>query len=224
MKKMDSPVKAVQSREEKELEEEALKKYKERRLKAKKKREAQQQQEMQRILEEKRSMEEELEELRQSAQSLSVAASNNNTSRAYTPNAPMETVGDSGGAEKKMAKMKKRFEKRLGAALDDLNDMRDVSIVPDYARLLVLLFFSLLILPSQDFYYQRKQLMDAMVEQEKDTKLYESICRSLLSEKDMKKVDMFTPQMKSLSLLANECRSWTAVASTKNATSGSCPL
>eukprot|EP01034_Spumella_vulgaris_P021570 gene21570-27608_t len=164
MKKLDSPVKAPPSKEEREQEEEALKKYKERRVKAKKKREAQQQQEMQRIMEEKRSMEEELEELRQSA----VAASNNNTSRAYTPNTPItnssDTMGDNSATLKKMARMKKRYEKRLGAALDELNDMRD------------------------DFYYQRKQLMDAMVEQEKDTKLYESICQSLLSERDLKKI------------------------------------
>jgi hypothetical protein len=30
--------------------------------------------------------------------------------------------------------------------------------------------------------------MDAMIEQEKDAKLYEIICRSLLSDKDMRKV------------------------------------
>lgn len=40
----------------------------------------------------------------------------------------------------------------------------------------------------QDFYFQRKQLMDAMLEQEKDAKLYELICKSILSEKDLKKV------------------------------------
>ncbi len=40
----------------------------------------------------------------------------------------------------------------------------------------------------QDFYYQRKALMDALVEQEKDTKLYEQICRSLLTERDFKKL------------------------------------
>jgi hypothetical protein len=31
--------------------------------------------------------------------------------------------------------------------------------------------------------------MDAMIEQEKDAKLYEIICRSLLSDKDMRKVN-----------------------------------
>jgi hypothetical protein len=30
--------------------------------------------------------------------------------------------------------------------------------------------------------------MDAMLEQEKDAKLYELICKALLSDKDMKKV------------------------------------
>jgi hypothetical protein len=43
---------------------------------------------------------------------------------------------------------------------------------------------------KQDFYYQRKQLMDAVIEQEKDTKLYEQICQSILNEKDLKKVKL----------------------------------
>ena len=44
------------------------------------------------------------------------------------------------------------------------------------------------ILHDQDFYYQKKQLTDALIEQEKDSKLFEQICKALLGDKDFKKV------------------------------------
>ena len=40
----------------------------------------------------------------------------------------------------------------------------------------------------QDFSFQRRQFMEAAAEQEKDTRLYELICQSVLSEKDLKRV------------------------------------
>ena len=40
----------------------------------------------------------------------------------------------------------------------------------------------------QDFSYERKQFADAAAEQEKDVRLYELICQSVLSEKDLKRV------------------------------------
>lgn len=40
----------------------------------------------------------------------------------------------------------------------------------------------------QEFYYQKQQLQDALTEQEKDLKLFEQICKSLLSEKDLKRL------------------------------------
>ncbi len=41
---------------------------------------------------------------------------------------------------------------------------------------------------SQDFSYERKQFADAAAEQEKDVRLYELVCQSVLSEKDLKRV------------------------------------
>lgn len=65
---------------------------------------------------------------------------------------------------KKMTKMKKRYEKKMTNLEEELEEVRE------------------------DFYFQRKQLMDAMLEQEKDIKLYELICKALLSEKDFRKI------------------------------------
>lgn len=75
-----------------------------------------------------------------------------------------QNAADSEAIVKKMTKMKKRYEKKLATVKDELDDLRE------------------------DFYYQRKQLMDAMVEQEKDAKLYELICRSVLTDKDLRKI------------------------------------
>jgi formiminotetrahydrofolate cyclodeaminase len=65
---------------------------------------------------------------------------------------------------KKMSRMKKKYEKKLAAAKEALEDLQE------------------------DFSYQRKQFMDAATEQEKDVRLYELICQSVLSEKDFKRV------------------------------------
>lgn len=184
-----SPVGANQqpptSEEEKKRlqdEEEAQLRYKERRLKAKKQRELKQQQELQRILEEKRLMEEELEELRQSAVSIAAqpsqmqpaggTRSSGLQSSSARGESPIPTQRGMGGPTnpadnavlKKMSKIKKRYEKKLLAAEEELQEIRE------------------------DFYYQRKQLLDAVIEQEKDTKLYEQICQSILNEKDLKKI------------------------------------
>jgi hypothetical protein len=147
-------------------EEEAQQRYKERRLKAKKQRELKQQQELQRILEEKRLMEEELEELRQSAVSISAQpsqmqpAGNNlsfvmmqELSRKFSSkiaggtrssglqsssarsDSPVPTQrGQTGAANpiienavlKKMSKIKKRYEKKLLAAEEELQEIREV--------------------------------------------------------------------------------------------------
>ncbi len=40
----------------------------------------------------------------------------------------------------------------------------------------------------QEFYYQKQQLQDALTEQEKDLKLFEQICKAVLSEKELKRV------------------------------------
>jgi hypothetical protein len=40
----------------------------------------------------------------------------------------------------------------------------------------------------QDFSFQRRQLLEGITEQEKDVRLYEQICKSVLTEKDLKRV------------------------------------
>lgn len=141
-------------------EEKQIQEYKERKKRAKKRREEKQQREVQKILEEKKQIEEELEELKQNL--LVEKAS----SAVPSPN-PINTEEELDDyANKKLQKLKKRYEKKLQASKEELEDLRD------------------------DFYYQRKQLMDAMLEQEKDCKLYEMICRAVLGERELKKVIM----------------------------------
>ena len=116
-------------------EEEAQQRYKERRAKAKKQKELKQQQEMQRILEEKRLMEEELEELRQSSQTANAqpAAPIRNGMQSATARDTLQVAqqsnnGDNSTAMKKINKIKKRYEKRLAAADEELQELREVRI------------------------------------------------------------------------------------------------
>lgn len=67
-------------------------------------------------------------------------------------------------ADQTEKKLKKKYEKKIQALRSELDDAQD------------------------DFNYQRQQLMDTIKEQEKDCKLYEQICRSLLSEKEFKRM------------------------------------
>ena len=128
VKKINSPTKAPLSKEAAAEEEEKLREYKLRKLKAKKKREAQQQAEMQRILEEKKQMEDELEELRLSAVGAPGAVSSGNTPplRGASPASAAGGTADVEAVIKKMNKMKKRYEKRIQGITDELNDMQDV--------------------------------------------------------------------------------------------------
>lgn len=98
-------------------EERDLEAYRQRRQAAKKKREAQKQKEMQRIVDEKQSMEEELEELR-----LMVAqGQNSNASAAAAASAESEAL-----LTKKITKIRKKYEKKLNAAKEELEDLREV--------------------------------------------------------------------------------------------------
>ena len=72
---------------------------------------------------------------------------------------------------KKLNKMKKKYNNKISSLKEEMEEMRD------------------------DFYFQRQQLMDAMTEQEKDAKLYELICQSVLSEKDLRRVSAVTDCM-----------------------------
>lgn len=94
-------------------EEEAQRRYKERRLKAKTKRDERQQRELQQALDERNSMEEELEDLRQTA--ISVAPSSANSANV-----------DEGPVMKKLTKMKKKYEKKLQTCKEEMEDMREV--------------------------------------------------------------------------------------------------
>eukprot|EP01033_Poteriospumella_lacustris_P008690 gene8690-6249_t len=138
---------------------ESIREYKERKQRAKQKREEKAKREIQRVLDEKKMVEEELEELRMSSQQ-----QQQQQQQQYQHTQP-GTAGEDGSAgEKKLLKLKKKYEKRVQSLKEELDEVRE------------------------DFAYQRKQLMDAVVEQEKDTRLYEAICRSLVTERDLQKL------------------------------------
>jgi hypothetical protein len=137
---------------------ESIREYKERKQRAKQKREEKAKREIQRVLDEKKMVEEELEELRMSSQQ-------QQQQQQYQHTQPGTAGGEDGSAgEKKLLKLKKKYEKRVQSLKEELDEVRE------------------------DFAYQRKQLMDAVVEQEKDTRLYEAICRSLVTERDLQKL------------------------------------
>ena len=157
--------------------EEARRIYRDRKQKAKLKREEKQRREMQKIIEEKKLMEDEMEELRQSAAAanaaLAAASNSTGSEEAY------ESV-----LEKKANKMKKRYEKKLLQAKDELDDLREVRKNSFYCENMINISL------KQEFFYQRKRMMDTMIEQEKDLKLYELICHSIIGEKELRKVSM----------------------------------
>jgi hypothetical protein len=149
---------AAPTAEELAREANSIREYKERKQRAKQKREEKQRREMQRVLDEKKLMEEELEELRFSSQQQQQYSQ-------FSQAQQLPSLSDDPQAsEKKIQKLKKKYEKKIGALGEELEEVRE------------------------DFAYQRKQLMDAVVEQEKDTRLYEAICRSLISDRDLQKI------------------------------------
>jgi hypothetical protein len=160
--------------EEIEEEEEAARVYQIRREEARRKNEIHQAKEMKRILEEKRNMEEELEELRESTTRAGSSAAGTPAQGLHgTSPSTGNSMNNMAGAQaaevqammnKKLSRMKKRYEKKLSAAKEALEDLQE------------------------DFSYQRKQFLEAATEQEKDVRLYELICQSVLSEKDLKRV------------------------------------
>ena len=66
--------------------------------------------------------------------------------------------------EKRVTKLKKKYQKQIAALKSDLQEVKD------------------------EFSYQRQMLVDALSEQEKDSKLFEMACRMLLSDREMKKL------------------------------------
>jgi len=65
---------------------------------------------------------------------------------------------------KRVSRIKKKYDKKLALLHEELDDLRE------------------------DFYYQRRQLVESAMEQEKDCKLYEAICYSIMPERDVRKV------------------------------------
>jgi hypothetical protein len=123
--------------------------FQERKNKVKKRREVREKQ-LQKVLNEKQAVEEELEELRKSA---------------ATWGSQLEGESAEAAAfDKKLNKLKKKYEKRIQTLKQENDDIRD------------------------EFNYQRQQLQDALTEQDKDLKLYEQICQALLADKDLKKI------------------------------------
>jgi alanyl-tRNA synthetase len=141
-----SPVKTAEEIIE---EEESIQIYKERKLRAKKRRDDKQKQEMQKVLDEKRMIEEELEELKQNLLSDKLGQQqqqqqqrpSSNTGN-YSPIRGEEDEIDEFAA-KKLQKLKKRYEKKLNATKEELEDLREVSILLscNVFSFLILLFF-----------------------------------------------------------------------------------
>jgi len=139
----DGEAKPTESPEEAAERAEAAKRLKERRAKAKAKRAARTAAEIARIKQEKEALEDELKEL-----------------------ALGKEVGeaDKEAMDKKISKMRRKYEKRVQAVRQESDDMREEAV------------------------YQYQQLLEAFREKEKETKLYEAVCRSLAGEKELKRV------------------------------------
>jgi hypothetical protein len=127
--KLSSPVKTKEQIEE---DEQAVQAYKERKLRAKKKREEKQQREMQKILDEKRQIEEELEELKNN---LLTEKQQPPAQQAATAAKPLSADSNNADGEdeldkiagKKLSRLKKRYEKKLAVAKEEIEFLRDVS-------------------------------------------------------------------------------------------------
>ena len=117
----------------------AAKRLKERRQKAKAKRKAREAAEMLRIKQEKEALEEELQAL------------------GNAEEAKVEL-------ERKLRTIRKKYERRLQAAQQEVEDVR------------------------ADSGYQYSQLLDAYRENERETKLFEAIARALAGDKEFKRV------------------------------------
>lgn len=133
--------------------------FKQRKLKAKKKREARDA-ELRRIQAEKQQLEDEMEELRRSVDARADSAGDDSGHNATEKGVMLDEVE----LEKRLSKMKKKYDKKLVAIRSENEELRE------------------------EFAYQRLNLMETIKEQEKDMKLFEQICRSLLTEKDFKKM------------------------------------
>lgn len=131
-KKDDNPT--VKTPQQVVEEEKSLKDYKEKKVQAKKRREEKQQREMQKILEEKRILAEELEELKQGLLNEKSNTGDENQVSWSKPSSAeaglqsdgvdYEEVGNV--ALKKLGRLRKRYEKKLVAAKEELEDLREV--------------------------------------------------------------------------------------------------
>lgn len=110
--------KTIKTAEQQREEEEAGARYRERKQRAKKKRE-EQQREMERILEEKKAVEDELEGLRQGQ--LMAAAEQKGSGSGK---------GDEDVLVQKLNRMKRKYEKKLEASKEELEELREVLLHP----------------------------------------------------------------------------------------------
>ncbi len=122
----------MKTKEQIEEDEQAVQAYKERKLRAKKKREEKQQREMQKILDEKRQIEEELEELKNNLLTEKQQPLTQQAATAAKPSSANSKSADSEDeldniAGKKLSRLKKRYEKKLAAAKEEIEFLRDVS-------------------------------------------------------------------------------------------------
>ena len=110
--------------EELRAEEQELEQYRQRRQAAKKKKEVAKAEKIARLKEEKQAVEEELEELRFTAAEAAELSSANTNAVAAAASAQTEQL-----LLKKLSKVKRKYEKKLQAAKEELEEMRDVSVL-----------------------------------------------------------------------------------------------
>eukprot|EP00595_Chromulina_sp_UTEXLB2642_P000841 CAMPEP_0196765262 /NCGR_PEP_ID=MMETSP1095-20130614/7906_1 /TAXON_ID=96789 ORGANISM="Chromulina nebulosa, Strain UTEXLB2642" /NCGR_SAMPLE_ID=MMETSP1095 /ASSEMBLY_ACC=CAM_ASM_000446 /LENGTH=899 /DNA_ID=CAMNT_0042123011 /DNA_START=298 /DNA_END=2997 /DNA_ORIENTATION=+ len=138
--------------------------HNERILQAKLKKQQQDAIDLEQVLEEKRAIEDELEDLRQALAASQTNSHNNNTSSSNNEKDKEASIAINDNIDKRINKLKKKFEKKLLNSKQALEEAKE------------------------DFQYQREQLSDSLEDEEKQSQLYLTILKSLLTEKEIKKI------------------------------------
>eukprot|EP01035_Chromulina_nebulosa_P020737 gene20737-26888_t len=138
--------------------------HNERLLQAKLKKQQQDAIDLEQVLEEKRAIEDELEDLRQALAASQTNNHNNNSSSNNNEKDKEASIAINDNIDKRINKLKKKFEKKLLNSKQALEEAKE------------------------DFEYQREQLSDTLEDEEKQSQLYLTILKSLLTEKEIKKI------------------------------------
>lgn len=83
----------------------------------------------------------------------------------------------SADAEKKLLKMRRKYDKKVKALRSEIDDLHEVSLISSFT-----------IHVLQEFELEREQLLETIREQNKETRLFQEICRAVLDEKRLKQL------------------------------------